>query len=71
MKKFEYNGRNYKIVGGLVHKVDNSGDFDTLDPCYWGDNVIFDAHCEEMGLSLYYRPQGIHAYGNQNGTRSQ
>ena len=71
MKQFDFNGRSYKIENGLVHSVDNSGDFTTLDPVYRGDNVMLDAECDILGFKLYDRPSGIHAYGNQNGSRSK
>ncbi|KKN85480.1 hypothetical protein LCGC14_0277990 [marine sediment metagenome] len=71
MKKFAFNGRNYQIENGLVHSVDNSQDFTTLDPVYRGDNVILDGHCDALGFKLYDRPSGIRAYGNQLGSRSK
>lgn len=67
MKKFEYNGRNYQIANGVVHSVDNSGDFTFLDPVYRGDNVVFDAYCDSIGVDMYDRPQGIHTHGHQKG----
>lgn len=71
MKTFEYNGRNYKIVNGLAHRVDESGDFTTCDPCYRGDNILLDDYCDILGVRMYERPSGIHAYGNQEGSRSK
>ena len=64
--KFNVNGVNYKVVNGLVHKQENG----ILDPVYQGDNSVMDEYARTHGLQLYYSPTGIHAYGNQNGSRS-
>ena len=67
MKQFNVNGVNYKVVNGLVHKQGRG----ILDPVYKGDSSVMDEYCRTRGLKLYQRPSGIHAYGNQLGSRSQ
>lgn len=66
MEKFDFNGRNYKVVNGLVH----TGDTAILHPCYKGDNVLLDEYAKQLGYDLYQRPSGPHAYGDQSGKRS-
>lgn len=61
--KFDYNGRNYKVVNGMVHTADNG----ILDPCYKGDNVMLDDYAEILGFKTYQRPNGIHTHGHQKG----
>lgn len=67
MKRFDFNGRNYKIVNGLAHEVDESGDFTVCEPCYRGDNVMLDDYCDILGVRMYDRPSGIHTHGHQKG----
>jgi len=65
--KFNLNGIDYKVVNGLVHKQSQG----TLDPCYKGDSSVLDEFCRTHSLTLYQRPKGVHAYGNQHGLRTQ
>jgi len=56
MKSFDFNGRNYKVVNGLAHTVENSiHDSIMVTPCYQGDNVMLDAYCDILGVKLYQR----------------
>lgn len=63
MEKFDFNGRDYKVVNGMVHTADTA----MLHPCYRGDNVMLDAYCDQLGVKLYQRPNGIHTHGHQKG----
>jgi len=64
---FNLNGVDYQVVDGLVHTVSRSN----LDPCYWGDNKVLDSFARDRKLTLYDRPKGQHAYGNQEGQRAK
>jgi hypothetical protein len=66
MCKFDFNGRNYKVVNGLVHEIEVS----CLAPCYKEDNVLLNAYAEQLGYQLYQKPCGsIHSHGHQTGKR--
>ena len=64
MEKFDYKGRNYKVVNGMVHTADTA----MLHPCYRGDNVMLDAFVDNLdGVLMYQRPDSIHTHGHQKG----
>ncbi len=60
MEKFDFNGRNYKVVNGLAHEVaepSKSAEHGlVLIPIYKGDNLMLDAYCKELGVRIYDRP---------------
>ena len=53
MKQFLFNGRNYKVINGLVYE--HAGGIEGMSLCYRGDNVMLDAHCDVIGVEIQPR----------------
>ena len=53
MKRFLFNGRDYKVMNGLVYEY--AGGIGGISPCYEGDNVMLDAHCRLLGMDMHKR----------------